>query len=1021
MRDLSAAAIEAIKTRLGTEPIVIVEIAWDPNNPDQRTAYADREVAPNVPGKILEVSAIDNVISLDLSEDTAELDLVLDDTDGSIKTIMDSNDIHKRDVWVYHWFEGMDLADKFLLMRGKISSPVAWNEGEQSVSFGVVTQLEDKEVGFSPEEGQFPFVPRDMVGVPWPSIFGTPLDVPAVQCNKAVTGTTLCPVGIISGINQHMDAPYGQNPPDVRKLQMSINHYNAVGTHWIGVDDAKVSEYREKSDEASSQRYWALENWARAQWCAEQQRQATVDEAVTQGEGCNPVRILGGEDFPHGVITLTINEAYFTGAFSTQAGKKDQFTISRRSYPPDTEEAERDVQDTGLPLWHGYLDICNPNSSPKPWTRVVMETSIPCQRAYFDTRTNTGIDEGGKSSKDSGDDPEPFSLPPGTPGGYQGVDTQGQCIERDVAYFGPRPEPENPPRKDVLKHFWADAGASVSITGDEPITYIVSIVPGTVLQVKAFKDFHGLKVLTYVPSHLYTVKHVNYGPIHTVQIVVAKALSTISDQGWGDDLYVTFRSDVGPNICDILQYLITTYSDMAYDSVSFDAVALKLERFPANFAILDRTNIIQVLHEIAFQARCSLRLIDGVFYISYLAEEPDAVDTIVEKDIEFDSISVELTSTENLVTKYMVNWRVSYAQPELNQLILRLNVKKYGIQEEEIEYYIYNQPDIIHKIATFWLIRKANSWKRIKFKTFLQKLNLEAFDAVLLDFQTPYIANTAVKGILELADLDTGNQTMEMECWLPVKSGEMEAYDFAWPANVPSEWIFPTQSEIDLGLAGGDGIGANATGDLPVGYYASLNQSGLVYYGGPNQGMGPQSDRGDPHPSDIGFTPAPVYVNTSNGEVDSSVNPNPWLGMTIMEAITDPVVEIPTVSDDVIYLDSTLVKLGRNDNSQASWTLENIILVPTESKENGGKLAIAADARVQSEHFDDGYGHLDDTIILVPKEDTEDGEATKQVCISADAHVSGPEEDEDRPNKPMDFEYDDEGTLWGCGTCFLQD
>jgi len=59
-----------------------------------------------------------------------------------------------------------------------------------------------------------------------------------------------------------------------------------------------------------------------------------------------------------------------------------------------------------------------------------------------------------------------------------------------------------------------------------------------------------------VPADLYTVTTKTYGSVTAVQIVVNKALSTITDQGWSVDLYVTFESSVGPDIVEIVKYLI---------------------------------------------------------------------------------------------------------------------------------------------------------------------------------------------------------------------------------------------------------------------------------------------------------------------------------------------------------------------------------------------------------------------------------------------------------------------------------
>ena len=70
-------------------------------------------------------------------------------------------------------------------------------------------------------------------------------------------------------------------------------------------------------------------------------------------------------------------------------------------------------------------------------------------------------------------------------------------------------------------------------------------------------------------------------------------------------MYITFQSSVGPNIVDILDYIIDNYTDLTYDQASFDYVRTKLAPFPANFPLLQRKNVIAVLKEIVFQSRCA--------------------------------------------------------------------------------------------------------------------------------------------------------------------------------------------------------------------------------------------------------------------------------------------------------------------------------------------------------------------------------------------------------------------------------
>ena len=161
MRNLTPDALTKIATKCGNEPVTIIEVQWAIDGAIFQ--YADTAVE-SIPGQILEVSDLDNVVNISDSSSSQEISITLDDTDGKIKALMNIIDIHKRDVWVYQWFKGLTLDDKFLLFRGKINTPITWSEGAQTISFNVISQLEDKEIGFSPEEGQFPFIPNDLIG-----------------------------------------------------------------------------------------------------------------------------------------------------------------------------------------------------------------------------------------------------------------------------------------------------------------------------------------------------------------------------------------------------------------------------------------------------------------------------------------------------------------------------------------------------------------------------------------------------------------------------------------------------------------------------------------------------------------------------------------------------------------------------------------------------------------------------------------------------------------------------------------
>ena len=104
-----------------------------------------------------------------------QIAITLDDTDGSLEQIFDTCDIHKRPVRVYQWFTGLDLSDRSWCSPGASTPPWVWNERDRTVKFTALPQIEDKEIGFSAEEGQFPYIPAGLVGKAWPMIFGTGL------------------------------------------------------------------------------------------------------------------------------------------------------------------------------------------------------------------------------------------------------------------------------------------------------------------------------------------------------------------------------------------------------------------------------------------------------------------------------------------------------------------------------------------------------------------------------------------------------------------------------------------------------------------------------------------------------------------------------------------------------------------------------------------------------------------------------------------------------------------------------
>ncbi len=1086
MRNISSNGLAKLATQYGIEPINIVEIDWFnssytvapdgeiiPNGTPSTATYADRYLPgpPAIPGKIVNIGALDEVVDMVLTNgSTAQIEITLDDTDGSIKALFNQYDFHKQDVRVYQWFNGLALSDKFLLFAGKINTPVTWNERDRTVKISVVTQLEAVEVGFSPEEGQFTWLPSAMCGKAWPMIFGTTQDVPATQITRICQAITITPVGIPSGSDAALAAPlYASGATkDISTYQnmfitsvkinmllnasncwrmweeeQGINSFNGYDSRYYDPVNPCASKKLQSAvllDEANKLLQKVAQQQkkiAAKEECITLSRHDAIDYCATNGLGPNPVQTLGGEDFPQNVpVWVNIGGGSFYGHF-----EGNLFYVEQRVNLDDAVQLATDL----YTFQEGQCESAKTGGVNHQAYDVSQK--VPCG-SFCDLAS--GVDG---ISQDS--------LWNGACGTVNGCTPA--CTMRTVGCLvSPSSSGINipgvgigqlPPQSTWLRIFWKEGGQSVKLETAEAISYVVSIVPGTVLTVKAFKQYDGPHVLTTVPTDYYTVSTVNYGPIQAVVITMSRELATYrysdgTNQGWSNEIYVTFQSTVGPNTVDILEYLIDTYTDLTWDADSFNYVHTKLAPFPSNFALLELKNAIDVIREIAFQARCAVWIEDDIFHLKYLPEEPadsgdpevSVVDTIQVSDIDSETgVEVGYTSTENLCTKMKVKWRMSLApdnpypsdnEKHEQQIILRHNIAQYGLHEKSFDWFIYNQPDIIYKCATFWLIRMSTTWKTLKFSTFLNKLNIETLDTILFDDGgRNYATSGPIKAFVKKATYNSADHKIDFELELPVKAGEMGYYPFYWPSLLPASTTWPPADEIATGAAGGGGIGVWATGNLPTGLVNGEITGLTVFVGGPNVVYGNQSDRGDPTPTDQGFVAQSTFPSDS-----ISVNPagtRPFFTRSIAFANQEQWVDEPLPEEDIVidlYNTRITDASSINDfpalggalgdffsiNPNGGLRLELAVAQVVDNRNGDGPLNKALSTSGTDAKFTDIF-----TVGPIPN-GVDAGEQTMLLMIDATGAGIYGITDDVKNGTEIDFKYDSTGQKIGIATAFLQ-
>ena len=1075
MRNISSNGLAKLTTQYGIEPICIVEVDWHNNSyttaPDGEiipsgksltAVYADRDIPgpPAIPGKIVNLGALDDVVDLVLSNgSSAQIEITLDDTDGSIKTLYNQYDFHKQDVRVYQWFNGLALSDKFLLFAGKINTPVTWNERDRTVKITVLTHLEDIEVGFSPEEGEFTWLPSAMCGKAWPMIFGTVQDCPAAQITKLVQAITITPVGIPSGSDAYLAAPLYANGTNVDQkaragmfqITVQMNVLMEAADCWLMAPDggpgsdawAKSQELLDQWSKLYSQLIAQERKIQSKEQCITLNRKGAVEYMETHGLGPNPVQTLGGEDFPQNTpLWVNIGGGSFFGHF-----EGNLFYVSERVNLDDAVQLATDLHTYQVGQCSAAQNGGPPTVSEYNYTQSVPIGSI-CdgQDAMF----ATSIDGGGFTIPNQSN---VKALQPGQMRAYGTVTTGHSTAGIMTAGLGLG---QLPAASTWLRLFWKEGGQTVTLETAEPVSYVVSIVPGTVLTVKAFKQYDGPHVLTTVPTDFYTVSNQQFGPIHAVVLTMKRQLSTYrypdgSNQGWSNEIYVTFQSSVGPNTVDVMKYLIDTYTALEWDASTFNYVHTKLIQFPSNFALLDKKNVVDVLHEIAFQCRCALWLQDNVFYLRYLPEEPVSlgdpawastpqnrvVETITVSDIDAESgVEIGYTPTESLVTKMKIKWRISLApdnpypsdaEKHEQQLILRHNIAQYGTHEKSFDWYIYNQPDIIFKCATFWLIRMSTTWKTLKFRTFLNKLNIETLDTILFDDGgRHYAADAPIKALVRKAAYNSAEDAIDFEVDLPVKAGSLKYYPFYWPSKLAKSVTWPPADEIVNNNAGGGGIGVWATGDLPTGVLNGQISGDTIFVGGPNVVYGPNSDRGDTTPTDVGFTAQSTYRPNSITTNPTTTRPYINTGISFLN-------EEQPINGAVFDTDSGTIDLYKTTIVDSKTSKEYPKKIGhlgdffNINKEGGLRLELAVAQLVDNSEGEMQVGtsgkdaRLSDVLTVKPTPGDVNAQGRSEI-VMLDATGAGiyATTDETPEGAEIDFKYDQDEDKVGIATAFLQ-
>jgi hypothetical protein len=683
-----------------------------------------------VQGRILELSPLESVVSLDVSA-ASTISVKLEDSDSYLRDRFNTIDLHKLKVDVYLWNPKNAPSSSTLLFTGYINTPMVWSEGSRDFSFTIVSQLESYEIGYSVDMGYSRWIPQNLYGQPFPMVFGTVTKYPLMMLTEPPH--LIIKRGIGFAFREAWQAEIDELQDQATELFVKSREAFLAGvataTTASGYNDGD-STFTPPDDFATYESLLAAAN--------ELYRQSAVymDEHVAT---LQKVTLLNNE-------METLSERYGEGGSQTVP-----FYTENMYIPASGIDANEDPTGTLPTAFTGLYEAGNEQFNAS----VIMQPEQSLGSIQHVETRNVKK-------------PKPF---------FQNI-TQTEVIKKTTSNDTGAPQ----------KFIWIDGGTTVRVI-DLPITYVVGVGQCTVHRVYSKKN--GIPVT--IPATLYTVGEITLTkPGSTPGVITTlktNGLISALRDSQGEKLYDTDEiwADVsGPvegKFTDIVSHIVDRYTDLGLHG-DFVTECGDADLYEMSFVYESNEDALSFLKKLAYQARVSLWVTNGVVKGRYLPKTPTPTITITPDDVLEKTLTLSTTSTEQIVTKYVAEWRADANKGEVNRYIVRHNLKKYGLSEQTFNFFAYTAPGVVEKIATYWAVQHATVYKMIRFQCPLSMIALEAQDPVELSgFEGILGCGDDIIGIVQSSVYNSSEQVIDVEVKLPIRLGELCVYDFAYPAE----------------------------------------------------------------------------------------------------------------------------------------------------------------------------------------------------------------------------------------------
>ena len=783
MRTFSPIVTGALSKKHGLDPTLFIGVQWDGTGTEY---YYSSHPFEGAKQQIISASGLETTQVVTGTGTSQSVTVTLTDTDGSIRNILDSFDVHKKPAKVYLGFPGVPIDQSVVLIDGEINSEMKWDDRARTFEFTILNKIEGRLFGFAMEDGLFAKVNEQDRAKAWPFRFGVTCAYPAVEVRNGVKGLLRIGQGVLDAtldakicqarqircpwIPDPLYAPLDSQVADSGFFNPSYasakykNNLDPYGQHELGTGSGGDQKFgattpyggrpvlggnapADLSDEGILGGKLAMDPSNNQPLVPDKECQRAKFETLCQllQDRANQLlyvndtlSILGGGEFPQGrLVKIRIDDVIYTGVFSGETFSIEK--TNRLDTPPATVDCTNFTPPT-----KGYR---NKNAN---LPGSIAECNNPTSEVELRVVGGAG---------------EAWRI-------------LGEMEDSEFK--------------------WLPSGSDVFLQEDDRRVHVASLVPGLVTGVYAYRKFGDTSQMTELPGTYYEIVQTDYGDLESVEIHLLRGLESYKDENWENKIYVSFDSDIGPSTADVIQWIIENFTEYAVDAASFAAVKASLTNYPCNYYHAKRESVLTTVNRLAYEARCALTITDNVVKIKYLPLEPDADKVLTQADIVAGSFSFSHTGTESLVTSSDVTWQPAGAdilsiREIKRRLTVERNVNKYGHFGRSHTYESITNETQVLKTATFWSIRDSNTWRVVKFQTTLENMDLELFDCVQLNI--PQFPN--VKTIVTSAKVEPSTGIVEVECWTPVLSGTTAGYFFAWPATKPQEPYPGDNYEVD--------------------------------------------------------------------------------------------------------------------------------------------------------------------------------------------------------------------------------